>query len=161
MQGEKGRQFDHEFAKIRYFQPNLEENMKKYYVHDGQRERGPFSIEELSSELIDKETPVWYEGLESWTLAGNVAELKYLFEKPSQVVPPPLPKELGNREPEKKLPVLPKTDGKHRHEILKTFEDATEGYLEPIRKSYAFPIILGILVFAAIIVAFFYLHKFK
>lgn len=161
MQGEKERQSDHEFAKIRYFQPNLDGTMKKYYVHDGQSEKGPFTLEQLASESLDRETPVWFEGLESWKVAGEIEELKFLFEKPGQAIPPPLPRELEKRTVDLKTPQRPKKETDNRHEILKTFEDAEEGYLESSRKSYAFPIILGILVFAAIIVAYFYLHKFK
>ncbi len=161
MQGEKERQSDHEFAKIRYFQPNLEGTMKKFYVHDGQKEKGPFTIEQLASESLDRQTPVWFEGLESWKLAGEIEELKFLFEKPGQTLPPPLPKELEKGGTETKDLPRPKPVAENRHEILSAFEDAEEGYLEPVRKSYAFPIILGILVFAAVIVAYIYLHKFK
>ena len=62
--------------------------MTQYYFHDGQLEKGPFDIDQLKSQTLKKDTPIWYEGLESWTTAGEVEELKQLFViKPT---PPPL-----------------------------------------------------------------------
>lgn len=62
--------------------------MTQYYFHDGQQEQGPYDIEQLKSQTLKKDTPIWYEGLESWTTVGEVEELKQLFAiKPT---PPPL-----------------------------------------------------------------------
>lgn len=64
--------------------------MTQYYFHDGQQEQGPYDIEQLKSQTLKKDTPIWYEGLESWTTFGEVEELKQLFAiKPT---PPPLVK---------------------------------------------------------------------
>ena len=61
--------------------------MKKYFFKDGSTQLGPFSFEELKNKNITADTPVWYEGLDQWTTAGNVEELKELFTlKP----PPPV-----------------------------------------------------------------------
>lgn len=62
--------------------------MTQYYFHDGQKEQGPFDIEQLKSKTLQKDTPIWYEGLESWTTVGEVDELKQLFA--SKPTPPPL-----------------------------------------------------------------------
>lgn len=62
--------------------------MSKYYIHDGQKEKGPFDLEQLKTEKITKDTPVWYEGLEKWISAGEVEELKVLFVL--KVTPPPI-----------------------------------------------------------------------
>ena len=62
--------------------------MTQYYFHDGQQEQGPFDIEQLKSQTLKKDTPIWYEGLESWTTVGEVEELKQLFA--SKPTPPPL-----------------------------------------------------------------------
>ena len=62
--------------------------MRKYFVHDGQTEVGPLQFEELSFQKLTKETPIWYEGLEKWTTAAEVEELKYLFTP--KLIPPPL-----------------------------------------------------------------------
>ena len=50
--------------------------MRKYFIHNGETENGPFDIEQLKTMQIKSETPIWYEGLQSWTIAGNVEELK-------------------------------------------------------------------------------------
>jgi hypothetical protein len=50
--------------------------MKKFYLHDGVNELGPYIVEELRSQNLKKDTPIWYEGLPEWTTADNVDELK-------------------------------------------------------------------------------------
>lgn len=62
--------------------------MKLYYFHDGQREQGPFNLEDLKEKGIRTQTPIWYEGLQSWTTAGEVYELKSIFN--NGITPPPL-----------------------------------------------------------------------
>jgi hypothetical protein len=59
--------------------------MKKYHYSDGQSQFGPFSIDELKDLPIKRDTFVWFEGLESWTKAGEIEELKELFKS----TPPP------------------------------------------------------------------------
>jgi GYF domain 2 len=62
--------------------------MTQYFIHDGQNEKGPLDIEQLKLEPLQKDTPIWYDGLANWTTAGQVEELKGLFlTKPA---PPPL-----------------------------------------------------------------------
>ena len=53
--------------------------MRKYFIHNGETENGPFDIEQLKSMQIKSETPIWYEGLQNWTVAGNVEELKAII----------------------------------------------------------------------------------
>lgn len=53
--------------------------MRKYFIHNGETENGPFDIEQLKTMQIKSETPIWYEGLQSWTIAGNVEELKSII----------------------------------------------------------------------------------
>jgi hypothetical protein len=60
--------------------------MRSYYIHDGIIEKGPLNIDELQSQSLKKETPIWYDGLDKWTTAGEVAELKSIFTS----TPPPL-----------------------------------------------------------------------
>jgi hypothetical protein len=60
--------------------------MKIYYLHNGASQSGPFDIEELKQKGITKETPIWYQGLNEWTTAGEIAELSAVF----QSTPPPL-----------------------------------------------------------------------
>src|SRR5438045_5527105 len=64
--------------------------MKQYIIHDGQAEQGPFNLDQLKLQPLKKDTPIWYEGLESWTTVSEIEELQSLFiVKPT---PPPLQK---------------------------------------------------------------------
>jgi hypothetical protein len=60
--------------------------MRTYYLHDGENEKGPFTIEELKLQNLKRDTQVWYEGLDAWMPTENVEELKSLFTQK----PPPL-----------------------------------------------------------------------
>lgn len=60
--------------------------MKKYYLHNGTEQQGPFDIEDLKSNNITKSTSIWYEGLSEWTTAEKIDELKDLFKAS---IPPP------------------------------------------------------------------------
>ena len=62
--------------------------MKKYYLHDGTNNIGPFDFEELNQKSITRNTPIWCEGMEDWKEAGTVEELRNLFP----TLPPPLKK---------------------------------------------------------------------
>lgn len=74
--------------------------MKKFFLHNDSGQQGPFGAEDLKTLHVTRDTPVWYEGLESWTTAGKVEELKFLFQAtpppfagstPSSEMPPPIP----------------------------------------------------------------------
>lgn len=65
------------------------ETMKLYYIILEEQQLGPFNIHELAQHTLTKSTLVWYEGLEDWTPAGTVEELRPLLHS----VPPPLKKE--------------------------------------------------------------------
>jgi hypothetical protein len=60
--------------------------MRKYFSHNGQNEIGPFDFEQLKTMQIRNETPIWYEGLQNWTTANNIEELKSILQ--SKVSPP-------------------------------------------------------------------------
>lgn len=53
--------------------------MKKYFLKNEAGQEGPFTPEELLGKGIGPDTPVWYEGLENWTTAGQIDELRNLF----------------------------------------------------------------------------------
>lgn len=72
--------------------------MKTYYIHNGKENSGPFDLEELKEKKITKTTLVWFEGMDQWSHAGDIDELKSFFV----VVPPPL----------KNFPQLPKESKK-------------------------------------------------
>ena len=54
--------------------------MDSYFFHDGEEQRGPFTLEELKEKQIKRETPVWKKGLKDWTRANDLPELSQLFE---------------------------------------------------------------------------------
>jgi hypothetical protein len=60
--------------------------MKKYFLHNGTEPSGPFDFQELKAIGITNKSPVWFEGMDNWKYAGEVAELSSLFA----IVPPPI-----------------------------------------------------------------------
>ncbi len=60
--------------------------MKKYYLHDGSEQHGPYDLDDLKDKDIQRHTPVWYVGLSEWTTADQIEFLKDLVGKPT---PPP------------------------------------------------------------------------
>jgi hypothetical protein len=71
--------------------------MKKYYLHNGLEQQGPFDKDELKVKGINKDTHIWQEGFADWTKAGNIDELKDLFVAPppftaNKSTPPPIHK---------------------------------------------------------------------
>jgi GYF domain 2 len=53
--------------------------MTYYFIKVGDNESGPFTVNQLKSKSIQKNTPVWYAGIQEWTNAGEIYELKELF----------------------------------------------------------------------------------
>lgn len=60
--------------------------MKKYYIHNGTEQQGPFSLEELKDLKINQDTMIWFEGAENWQKANEVNELREFFKS----IPPPI-----------------------------------------------------------------------
>ena len=54
--------------------------MKKYFYSNDNQKNGPYSFEELKNENIKKETLIWFEGLDDWTKAEYVLEIKEILE---------------------------------------------------------------------------------
>lgn len=78
--------------------------MKKYFLHDGSQQAGPFDIEELKSKNLNQDTPIWFEGLEEWTTINKVDELKEIIT----VTPPPFATKLASPPPVQKPPTQQK-----------------------------------------------------
>lgn len=70
-------------------------NMKRYYLHNGTDKEGPFEKEELRAKVIKPNTPVWTEGMNDWTEASKVDDLRDLFSTP----PPFKPQASSQQEP--------------------------------------------------------------
>lgn len=60
--------------------------MKIYYEKLGKRV-GPIEIEDIAPLELDKDTLVWFSGLDGWSKAGSLSQLDSYFE----ASPPPLP----------------------------------------------------------------------
>lgn len=53
--------------------------MKQYYLVINGEKSGPFTIDQLATQQLTPETPVWTEGMSDWVPAQQVAELSSLF----------------------------------------------------------------------------------
>lgn len=58
---------------------------RQYYILDKSQKKGPFSIHDLSGNVITHHTKVWYPGLSKWQKASSIPELQSILEK----LPPP------------------------------------------------------------------------
>ncbi len=119
--------------------------MRRYYIYDGQTKKGPFNIEELKSQPLTKDTPVWYEGLQNWALARDVIELNAVFSTNGTSAPPPVPAEF-------------KKNSKSKNEILDSFAEAQEIFIEKKKNRFLLPIII-LLVVAGVLAALFFYAK--
>lgn len=60
--------------------------MKKYYYSDGIEKFGPVSFDELKQKNITKDTLIWFQGMDKWTPAKNLEEMRPLLD----LAPPPI-----------------------------------------------------------------------
>lgn len=65
--------------------------MKYFIIDSNSQQAGPFTIYELKDKGIKEDTLVWAEGMNDWTPAWQVEELKALIFTPSGTTPPPPP----------------------------------------------------------------------
>ena len=121
--------------------------MKQYYIYDGNMRKGPFDLEQLKSQSLNKETPIWYEGLENWAMAGNINELQELFDR--KIIPPPFSGAFEKKE-------TSGNDALNRNEVLNSFADAEEIFVESKKKSLLLPVIILIIITGIIITYFVY-----
>lgn len=60
--------------------------MTQYYYFNSDEKLGPFSFDELKDENINPQTMIWFEGLEDWTHASEIEDIKPILE----LKPPPI-----------------------------------------------------------------------
>ena len=60
--------------------------MTKYFYLDGVNKLGPFTKEQLVNENINRDTKIWYYGLDDWTNISDIDDLKEVFN----CIPPDL-----------------------------------------------------------------------
>lgn len=54
-----------------------------YYIIINKKQEGPFSKEEIVQKGIDKNSPIWHEGLPDWVKASDIPDFKsYFLSKP-------------------------------------------------------------------------------
>lgn len=98
--------------------------MKKYYLHSGAEQQGPFDIEDLKAKPISKDTSIWYEGLAEWTTAEKIIDLNELFKSTtpppftSKQTPPPINKPQEETKQNDKAAIEPKKKSKVGRTIL-------------------------------------------
>lgn len=67
----------------------------QYHISVNGAQSGPFNMQQLAqmtqSGQLTMQTYVWKQGMPSWEMAGNVAELQVLFMPPTPGTPPPPP----------------------------------------------------------------------
>lgn len=71
--------------------------MREYYIYTSLGQEGPFSFEELKDKKVERDTPVWFDGLQDWTPAEKIEDLKDFlksvppaFIKTTNSSPPPI-----------------------------------------------------------------------
>jgi hypothetical protein len=81
--------------------------MENYYLHDGTKRTGPFTLEELKSKNLHENQAVWTEGLKDWTEAGKIPGLKPLLIKtPPAFHPANKAESLGRQMGKAGMPVI-------------------------------------------------------
>ena len=53
------------------------------------KKKWPFSLTEIYKKDIKEDTLIWYEGLNDWTKAKEISELKVMFKVNLPPIPPP------------------------------------------------------------------------
>lgn len=77
----------------------------KYFIIENGEQAGPFSIYEMADRGLNSDTLVWAEGMDNWTPAWQVDELKrFLYGRQQTAtpasVPPPVPKQEAEPQPQ-------------------------------------------------------------
>lgn len=83
--------------------------LNKYYVAVGESKTGPFSIDELKTKNITRDTLVWTEGMADWKRAGDVSELSDLWSSRSDLPPPIAQRARDSRQESSTTTAPPKT----------------------------------------------------
>ncbi|MEZ7506001.1 DUF4339 domain-containing protein [Flavobacterium sp. Arc2] len=68
--------------------------MRSYYINNGKENGGPFTLEELKKQDLNKASLVWYQGMNEWKNAQDIEELKTFFA----VVPPTIKRSIPSPE---------------------------------------------------------------
>ena len=82
---------------------NEDHPARKYYLHDGAQQTGPFLLEDLEDQRLTASTMVWYKGAPDWQEAGTVEELRpvinHTLPHHAEDTPPPFKGNLSKSTP--------------------------------------------------------------
>ena len=67
----------------------------EYHYTDGVTNYGPFTLEQLRQQPINRNTQIWHTGLPAWKPAYEIPELASLFGGPPPQGPPPVQQTYG------------------------------------------------------------------
>ncbi|MGB3006365.1 MAG: DUF4339 domain-containing protein [Chitinophagaceae bacterium] len=87
--------------------------MKMYFFNDGKGQQGPLNFDELLTKNITTDTPIWSEGMDKWTTAGQLDEFKDIFLKAT-------------------IPVVEDTAETNLTDSLKNSSEAKAEVIEPV-----------------------------
>lgn len=79
----------------------------EYHYNDGVTNYGPFTLEQLKQQPINRNTLIWYTGLPEWKPAYQIPELASWFGAPPAQGPPPVGPSYA--QPTRQGQVVPKT----------------------------------------------------
>lgn len=79
---------------------------QQFYIAVNGQKTGPFSLEELKSKDIQKDTLMWTEGLDNWTKADHIPLLKDIL----RAIPPPLTNSGSSQNTSQNVPPPPITN---------------------------------------------------
>ncbi|MEO6038778.1 MAG: GYF domain-containing protein [Saprospiraceae bacterium] len=125
---------------------NEEHPPRKYYLHNGVQQTGPFLLEDLEQQNLSSTTMVWYKGLDDWQEAGAIEELlpviNHTLPPHSEELPPPFKRETG------KMAI--KGDGlpPGRKTIPPATEKRGSSGLTKFAWAFVLIVLLGLLIFA-------------
>lgn len=93
----------------------------RFFIYSDGRQHGPYDVHGLKEQGLSSETLVWRDGMDGWTPAWQVAELKQVLagKDDMQDVPPPVEPQPAGREEDLNdvadRPVFPPSMRKGRH----------------------------------------------
>ena len=76
-----------------------QESAAKYYAFIGQKRNGPFTLEQLTRQLLPSDVLVWRQGLKDWVPLREVPELEEFLPPPDPVAAEVVDAETGPPEP--------------------------------------------------------------
>lgn len=119
----------------------------EFFIIQNDEQFGPFTIDQLHEMDIDANTPVWHKGLDNWTVAADIDELR-------DVLAPPVPDvdlEEIIEEPEESVAAPPQWDKRQKKRVAKIAEAPAKSSGKTKKRRTGLWITLGAVATLAII----------